>query len=83
MFGWFVARKICAPESVNVFFVCWLSSWSLVVTYIHVVLLEGIQDVLALTELDAGAAAALRLEGMPSEEFFLARAAVYKRCAVV
>jgi len=30
-----------------------------------------------------GAAAPLRLEGMPSEEFFLARAALYKRCAVV
>lgn len=28
-------------------------------------------------------AAPLRLEGMPSEEFFLARAALYKRCAVV
>jgi len=35
------------------------------------------------SETGGGAAAALRLEGMPSEEFFLARAAVYKRCAVV
>eukprot|EP00438_Fugacium_kawagutii_P003302 Skav201133 [mRNA] locus=scaffold2860:71061:74234:+ [translate_table: standard] len=31
----------------------------------------------------AGAAEPLRLEGMPSEEFFLARAALYKRCAIV
>ena len=36
-----------------------------------------------LTIKKSAGAAPLRLEGMPSEEFFLARAALYKRCAVV
>ncbi|CAE8595351.1 unnamed protein product, partial [Polarella glacialis] len=32
---------------------------------------------------DTGAGPVLRLEGVPSEEFFMARAALYKRCAII